>query len=180
MQLETAIRLRRSVRKYAERKVSRTTVRKLLDLARRAPSSLGGEPWHFLEIRDLALKRELGTIKNKHCPPAKRAFRADFLASVPVIVLVCVDRRRSHGRILENGLLATGHLLLAARAEGLGSVYMSAQTAERPRLRTDIKRLLRIPPGIEPISLIPLGYPAERPAPKRLRPLDTMVHRDYF
>lgn len=141
---------------------------------------MNGQPWHFVVVRDAAVKRALAEIKNRHCPPAKQAFPADFVARAPVVVVVCVDVKRSYDRGLENGVLAAGHLLLAARSHELGSVYMSARTPGRPRLRADVKKLLRIPTGVEPVSIVPLGYPARRPGPKRLRSLRAMIHDERF
>ena len=180
MDVERAIRLRRSIRHFAARDVSPSVVKRLLDLARRAPSSMNGQPWHFVVVRDPATKRAIADIKNRHCPPEKRAFPADFVARAPVVVVICVDVERSHDRELENGVLAAGHLLLAARALGVGSVYLSAHTAERPALRADIKELLDIPTAVEPISIVPLGYPARRPDAKELRDLGAMIHDERF
>lgn len=129
--------------------------------------------------RAIRLRRSIRH-KNRHCPPEKRAFPADFVARAPVVVVICVDVERSHDRELENGVLAAGHLLLAARALGVGSVYLSAHTAERPALRADIKELLDIPTAVEPVSIVPLGYPARRPDAKELRDLGAMIHDERF
>lgn len=180
MDLVRAVRLRRSARQYLARPLSSSLVRRLLDLARRAPSSMDGQPWHFVVVRDPVTKQALADVKNRHCPPEKKAFPSDFIARAPVVVVICVDVERSHDRVLENGVLAAGHLLLAARALGIGSVYMSAQTAGRPALRAEIDELLRIPTGVEPVSIVPLGYPARWPEPKALRDLRTMIHDERF
>jgi len=180
MELERAIRLRRSIRHFAARDVSPAVVKRLLDLARRAPSSMNAQPWHFVVVRDPATKQALADIKTRHCPPEKKAFPADFLAHAPVVVVICVDVERSHDRELENGVLAASQLLLAARALGLGSVYLSARTPGRPALRSDVKRLLDIPTSVEPVSIVPLGHPARRPAAKALRELRTMIHDERF
>src|SRR5258706_447313 len=47
-------------------------------------------------------------------------------------------------------------------------------------LRSDIKKLLRIPTGVEPVSIVPIGHPARRPAPKTLRDLRAMIHDERF
>jgi nitroreductase len=155
-------------------------LKRLLDLARRAPSSMNGQPWHFVVVRDLAIKQRLADIKNRYCPPEKKAFPADFVARAPVVVVICVEVGRSHDRVLENGVLAAGYLLLAARSAGLGSVYLSARTARRPALRAEIKKLLRIPTAVEPVAIVPLGFPAKRRDPKTLRDLRAMIHDERF
>ena len=178
--LNDVIVTRRSCRRYGPTPVSDTVIASLLDLARHAPSSMDGQPWHFLVIRDPASKARLVEIKNRYCPPAKQQYPADFLADAPAIVLVCVDLSLSFGRHLEDGVLAAFSLMLAATRHGLGTVYLSAISAEQPRLTTDIRELFAIPDTILPISLIPLGYPAEDAKLKALRPLQDMIHYDRF
>jgi nitroreductase len=180
MQLDETIRTRRSVRSYQARELPPPLVDEILDLARHAPSSMDGQPWCFVVLRDPETKRRLADLKNAYCPPQKRVYPADFLAEAPVIVAVCVHKSRSHGRELENGILATGFLLLAAHARGLAGVYLSAYQKEDPRLAEQIARLLRLGPDVQPVTVVPLGFPREAPPPKLLRPLETMIHHESF
>ena len=170
----------RAMRRLKPDRVPEDVVWKVLEAGTMAPSGGNTQPWHFVVVRDPATKRALADTKNRHCPPEKKAFPADFLAHAPVVVVICVDVERSHDRELENGVLAAGHLLLAARARGLGAVYLSAHTAGRPALRSDVKRLLAIPAAVDPVSIVPLGHPARRPAAKALRELRTMIHDERF
>src|SRR5258706_3262619 len=95
MELARAIRLRRSTREFLAREVPPSLVKRLLDLTRRAPSSMDGQPWHFVVVRDPAIKQALADIKNRHCPPEKKGFPSDFVARAPVVVVICVDVERS-------------------------------------------------------------------------------------
>jgi len=151
---------------------------KILDLARYAPSSMNGQPWHFFVIRRQKTKKELVRIKNRYCPPEKQEYQADFLLEAPVVVIVCVDKKKSYDRGIENAVLATSHILLAAADKGLSGVYMSAYKAGEPGICEDIRKAVRIPKNLDPITLIPLGYPGKRPEPKRLRPLRQMITHD--
>ncbi len=173
--LDEVIRSRRSIRRYRPEDIPDTLIRELLDLARYAPSSMNGQPWRFVPVRRADIKRALVRIKNAYCPAEKREFTADFLGTAPVIVVVCVETSRSWDRQTENGVLATAFLLLAARSRGLGSVYLSASRADEPRLAAEIRRLLRLPDDVQPVTIVPLGFPAETPAPKELRPLEAMI-----
>jgi nitroreductase len=98
----------------------------------------------------------------------------------PVIMVVCVEKNRSFGREVENGILAASIIMLAAHSRGLGSVYMSAYVAEEPKLSETIRNQLGIPEGFAPVSILPMGYPAETPQPKELRPLKEIMHIDQF
>jgi len=178
--LDEGLRGRRSIRRYAERDVSDALLREVLDLARHAPSSMDDQPCCFVAIRAGDSKRRIAAAKNAHSPPDKRAFPADFVSDAPVVVAVCVERARAHGRVRENGVLATAFLLLAAHARGLSGVYLSAYESENDTLAPQIAALLGLPDGIQPVTLVPLGFPAEEPGAKRLRPLDEIVHAEAY
>jgi nitroreductase len=107
-------------------------------------------------------------------------YQADFLKEAPVIIVVCVDRERSFDREIENAVLATANILLGASNRGLGSVYMSAYRKEDACLADDIRDLLKIPDHVDPITIIPLGYPDESPEPKRLVDLEEVMFYENF
>lgn len=175
MNVDDTIRSRRSIRRFDGREVSEDLVEELLDLVRHTPSSMNGQPWVFVIIRDLATKKKIAAAKNAHCPADKAHFSADFLIEAPVLVAICVDKARSHHRERENGILAAGTLMLAARSRGLGSVYLSAYQRTDPSLQNEIGEILDLPAEIEPVTLIPLGFPAETPGEKILRPLEELL-----
>lgn len=180
MEIDEAIRGRRSIRKYKCRAISDSILRDLLRLAAHAPSSMNGQPWHFIVIRTEKTKKQLAGIKNKYCPVEKQVYQADFLRKAPVIIVVCVDREKSYNREVENGVLATANLLLGAYSRGLGSVYLSAYRNGEPALSEEISRLLCLPPHIHPITVVPLGYPDETPEPKMIRPLEGVISHETF
>jgi len=39
-----------------------------------------------------------------------------------------------------------------------------------------VRRILDAPPGLRPVALLPVGYPAEEPPERPRRPLEDMVH----
>jgi nitroreductase len=178
--LDECIRGRRSVRRYLPREVSDALVSEILDLARHAPSSMDGQPCCFVVVRRGETKTRLAEMKDAHCPPEKRAYPAGFLAAAPVVVAVCVERDRAHGREQENAILATGFLLLSAHERGLSGVYLSAYQRDDPTLAREIARVLDLPPHIEAVTLVPLGYPAGDPPPKTMRSITTLVHQETF
>jgi nitroreductase len=181
LSLDEAVRTRRSIRRYAERAVPDEILDEVLDLARHAPSSMGLDPWCFVVVRDRGTLARLAATKDAHCMPEKReAYPAGFVADAPVVVAVCVDRDRSGRRPLENGVLAAAFLLLAAHARGLAGVYLTAYQPEDAGLAESIATELRLPPHVEPIALLPLGYPGEERPPRQRGPLAQHVHREAF
>ena len=180
MEIEQVIRRRRSIRKFQKRDIPNYIIQELLDLARYSPSSMNEQPWHFIIIKEDSVKKKLVEIKNKYCPEEKKMYRADFLQDAASIILVSVDKEKSHDREIENGILAASIILLGAHSRGLGSVYLSAYSADEPGISREIRELLEIPQNFEPITIIPLGYPDEIPKPKELRSLEEIIHYERF
>jgi nitroreductase len=180
MGLDETIKGRRSIRKFSERRVEDSVIEELLDLARHAPSSMNGQPWQFVVVRKDETKRRLVEIKNKYCPIEKQEYKADFLQNASAVIVVCVDQSQSYDREMENGILAAANILLAAHDRGLGSVYMSAYKRDEPAVSEAIRGILNIPDHVEPISILPIGYPDEIPEPKNLKPLQTSISYECF
>ena len=168
------------MRWFSSREVPEELVREILECALLAPSSMNGQPWSFVAVRRPETKRRVAAIKNRYCPPEKAEFRADFLEHAPVLIVTCVDRSKAHDRGIVTGVLATAHLLLAAADRGLGSVYLSAYRTDAPDLADDLRRLLGIPEGVDPVTIVPLGFPGEIPAPKEVRRVDEVLFRETF
>ena len=180
MELDKTIKGRRSIRRYRDADIPDSVIEELLDLARYAPSSMNGQPWYFIIVRNERTKKQLVQIKNKHCPPKKRRYRADFLQKAPVVVVVCVDRERSFNRGVENAVLAAANIMLGAYGMGVGTVYMSAYRHDDPSISEEIRQTLGIPKNVDPITIIPLGYPGETAEPKTMRSLDEVIFYETF
>lgn len=180
MDFQAIVKGRRSIRRFRHDPVPESEVAELIDLARHAPTSMNGQPWHFILVRSEAKKDRLAGIKNRYCPAEKKGYSADFMRHAAWIVVVCVDRARSHERAVENAVLATAILLLGAHERGWGSVFMTAYSPAEPALADEIRELLGLPEGIDPVTLVPLGLPNETPADKSLVPLERILHVESF
>lgn len=113
---------------------------------------------------------------------------ARTLADVPVLVVCCLDHARlgpiADGRgglrapaaAYASILPAVQNLLLAARALGLGTTLTTLHRAFETELRT----ALALPAAIEPVVVVPLGFPADRFGPTRRRPLAEVAFLDVW
>jgi nitroreductase len=180
MDFEEVIKSRRSIRKFSAADVSEELVKSLIEAALQAPSSMNGQPWCFIVVRDLETKKRLAEIKDKYCPPEKREFPAGFLLEAPVIVITCVERATSFDRGLESGVLATGHLLLAAANYGLTGVYLSAYKTGTPEVADDIRALIGLPADFDPVTIVPLGYPGGPAEPKNVKSAEEVIFHEVF
>ena len=62
---------------------------------------------------------------------------------------------------------AIAYLLLVLHQMGLGAVWMTGPM----QAKEDIERILKVPPGLDVIAFIPVGYPAESPLTKGRKPV---------
>jgi nitroreductase len=70
--------------------------------------------------------------------------------------------------------ITRGHLLLAARALGLGAVI----TIWHLLLEHEWKRELGIPKDVSTLAVIPVGWPRGRFGPVTRKPAAEVIHRD--
>lgn len=173
MEVFEAIKTRRSVRAFTSQDVSEETVEKLIDAARWAPSAGNIQPWEFIVVRNLEIKREL----------ARAALGQTFIEEAPVIIVVCANEQRSASGYgsrganlycLQDTAAAIQNLLLASHALGLGACWVGAFHEEEAR------RTLNIPYGVRPVAIIPIGHPAEKPHARPRRPISQIVHYERY
>lgn len=187
MSIKKAIKQRRSIRKFQQKKVPTKLVLEVLEAAGWAPSAHNSQPWRFIILQDINVKRSLAEKMaqawavdmekdGSTVDDSKRLERKERFASSPVLILACLTieglrkfpdaQRQSFERDLAVQSLGAGleNLLLAAEASGLGACWYCA-----PAFCKDVVReMLHIPREVEPSAFIILGYPAETPSsPKR-------------
>jgi nitroreductase len=146
---------RRSVRSYTKDPVSEVQVTDLLRAAMAAPSAGNQQPWQFVVVRDPTVLEVIAGA-NPYGGMAREA---------PLAVVICGDlgREQREGFWVQDCAAATQNLLLAAHAAGLGAVWCG--TYPREERMGPIKAVLGLPDDVIPFAVVPLGYPAERPAP---------------
>jgi len=162
-------RSRFSVRKYQPRAVEQDTIMKVLEAARLAPSACNFQPWHFIVIRNNLTKQKL-----------KRAYDRQWFLEAPVIIAVCVDRKKSwkrsdkkeYGEV--DAAIAMDHLILAATEMGLGTCWIGAFNDKEARTA------LNLPDNIDPVVLTPLGYPDEPSHEKKRAAINDIVCWEHY
>jgi nitroreductase len=173
MDVLEAIRRRRSIRAFKSDDVSPEIVEKLLDAASWAPSAGNIQPWEFIVVRKPEIKRAL----------AEAALDQTFIEEAPVVIVVCANKNRSsqgygiRGKTLyclQDTAASIQNILLTAYSLGLGTCWVGAFREEEAR------EILKIPQGIRPVAIIPVGYPAETPPPRNKRPISQTVHYETF
>jgi nitroreductase len=148
-----AIFFRRSIRKYTDQPLPDELVKELLKAAMAAPSAGNEQAWQFIVIRDRLL---LDAIPKFHPYSAMLKY-----ASVAILVCGDLSREKYKGYWVQDCSAATQNLLLAATAKGLGAVWTGVYPME-DRV-AGMQKLLGLPEHVIPLSLIPVGFPAEQP-----------------
>jgi nitroreductase len=165
MDVDDAIRTRRTHKAYKPGPVSRQVLDELFELARWAPNHHLTNPWRFRVLGPEALER----LKSAAGPEA-----ATKLDRAPTLV-VCSAQLSGDEIQDEEDLHATACaayiVLLAAHARGLAGYWRTPEV-----LRTDEGRAaVGLPESERFVSLIHLGHPVqERAAPER-EPADSVV-----
>ena len=152
MDLETAIRTRRTHKAYAPEPVDRATLDELFELARWAPNHHLTNPWRFRVLGPKALTR----LKEAAGPEA-----AGKLDRAPTLVAVsCAGNEEDR----DATAVAAYIVLLAAHARGLAGYWRTPAVLRTPEGRA----AAGIPDGERVLGLIHLGPPRQpREAPER-------------
>ena len=160
------IERRRSIRKYANRPVEKEKTDQLLEAALRAPSSMGSSPWDFVVVTRSDLMEGLSRAK---------AYGSAFLKGAPLGIVVCGDPNRSQVWV-EDCAIASIYIHLAASDLGLGSCWVQIRKRmhdEGTTAEAYISRLLQLPESLKVLSVVGIGYPAEK---KPAHPKDTLLY----
>ena len=150
MEVSEAIRRRRSVRKFKDKRVARDDLLDLVDYARLAPSGMNKQPLEFVIVDEPELEREFFTYTNwagavDWNPDAEERPRAYLVILINPEVKPATEDHDAG--------LAAANACLGAVEKGLGSCILGAID------RNSIKELLKVPDHLKVDLAIGFGYP---------------------
>jgi 5,6-dimethylbenzimidazole synthase len=200
--IRKVMRDRRDIRRFRPTPVPDDVLRRILEMAHLAPSVGFMQPWNFIVIAAAEVRRQVKAVFEEVnarelagiADPARRELYArltlEGILEAPLNLAVTCDTRRDAPFVLGRAptpqtdlfstCLAIQNLWLAARAEGVGVGWVSI--LDRPA----IEELLRLPPGVQLVAYLCVGYPVEfRSRPmleevgwKGRQPLGELVFQD--
>jgi 5,6-dimethylbenzimidazole synthase len=171
------MRSRRDVRQFRSDPVPVPVLQRILEMAHYAPSVGFMQPWNFVVITSLDLRRQIKQLfqdtnareQTRITDTARQNLYArlklEGILEAPLNLAVTCDRRRDAPFVLGRGpmpqtdlystCLAIQNLWLAARVEGVGVGWVSILDP------LAVGRLLELPEGVELVAYLCLGYPLE-------------------
>ena len=161
---------RRSIRKFKKEKFAIEELCLILNAGLLAPSGANQNPYIFVIIDDVQLKKE---IRNE-CELADKGFHDEapswlkewfskkqitsekpFLTDAPYLVVIAGNTTMPYW--LESTWISVAYILLAAEAEGLSTLTYT------PGQMSFLNLLLGLPEVYAPVVILPIGYPDEFP-----------------
>ncbi len=176
MELLTAIRERRSIRKYKSKPVPEEILAEVLDAARLAPSWANTQVWRFIIIKDQKIREQLQeTMRTTN--PCREAF-----LQAPLVICIVCQKGQSGCRqgepltakgdtwFMFDAGLAMEHLALAAWDQGLGTCHVGSFDAPKA------EAILGVPQGYTVVEMTPLGYFDAQPEARPRKPLQEILY----
>lgn len=164
METLTSIIQRASVREYQDRPIEKALIERLVDAGRRAPTARAIEPWEFVVVQNKETLRKLGELANS----------GSFITNAASCIIVFCSNTKYY---LEDGCAATENILLAAADAGLGACWVAG--AKKP-YADEVAKLLGAGENFKLVSLIPIGWPKEKPKQVKTRSLKEVLHWEKF
>jgi len=190
MDVKTAIRTRRSVRKYKSTPVPKELVLELLEAANLAPTATNRQPWEFVVVHRSYLDRLEQTLREafreRVASVGEEAMRRAIsdisvpedesgdklkglgtfyrtLGGAPVAIGVCLPREKdpwAYKNNISDSAAAIENLLLAAWDRGLGTCWMTGPLKGKADM---IASFLKVPEDRELVAIVSLGHPDHQP-----------------
>lgn len=165
MDVYECLRSRRTVRQFKPTPVPETTLTRILNAARWAPSSRNQQPWHLVVVRNRGTLVQIGQI----------AGTGSFIGDAPLAIAVVMENadqpQMDAGRVLQQ-------MEIMAWSEGLGTCFVTLTEDEREK----IVELLEIPGDMDLITVLPFGHRSDdfrgRGIPRK--PVSEVVHSETF
>lgn len=163
MEVFEGIRTLLAVRRYLDRPVPETVIRKILEAGRLTGSAMNVQPWHFIVVQEGETLRRLGAL----------ASSGPYIAQAPLAIVVAVDKSVY---AVSDASRAIQSMLLTAWSEGLGSNWVGFSNLKK------VNAVLGIPAALDVVAILPFGYPADKigRGKKNRKPLRAVAHRERY
>ena len=170
------VRLRRSVRDFSDKAVPIGIITNAIKAAASAPSGANKQPWYFVIVNDLLIKKEIRLAAEKEekafysyraskewlkdLEPFETGWPKPFLEIAPILIVVFKKiydveekQRKKNYYVNESVGIACGILLTALHNSGLATL------THTPAPMGFLEEILNRPKNEKAFLLIPVGFP---------------------
>lgn len=175
----------KSIRKYKDQDVKQDDLDKILEAAQLAPSSINGQQWSIIVVKDEAKKKQFAELTGGQ----------EWVANAPVFLVFVADYYRTAIALKKEGKefkniesieatmvsavdvgLAFSNAMNVAEQLGYGIVPIGAVRRDPEK----VIELLELPELVYPVVGMCIGVPDEDPMKKPRFPKDAMIHQETY
>lgn len=149
-------RHRYSCRHYDNRPVEQEKINLILEAGRIAPSAANCQPWHIIVITQKENLKKIHSV-----------YHRDWFMDAPCVLVICGNHSQSWKRKDRKDhcdidiAIAVDHMTLQAADLEIGTCWIC-------NFDKDLCiKILNLPSNIEPIAILPVGYPLDSTDPDR-------------
>ncbi len=168
------VKTRYSVREFKPTQIEIDKLEKVLEAGRLAPSAVNFQPWHFIVVNEEGMLQRLS-----------ECYHREWFKTAPCCIVVCGNHKEGWKRSSDgkdhtdiDAAIAIDHMTLQAAELGLGTCWVCNFD---PQKTID---LFGLPESLEPIALIPIGYPEDETyfdtKSKKRKPADEIISWNKF
>jgi nitroreductase len=164
--------------------VTEADIRKIVEAGQRAPSACNLQTYTIIWIKDTRKRHQVVDA----CGVPK--------LTAPVVLVICADLRRlaktldsldydhclkhGYGHALKllsivDAALAAENMTIAAEGYGLGSLFIGSALANQK-----LTKILKLPKGVLPLTLLCIGHPEEEPPTRPRLPLSFILQTNEY
>ena len=176
---------RRTVRDFSDKSIPIDAVKNAIRVAASAPSGANKQPWHFVIVNDLLIKKDIRLAAEKEekafyshraseewlkdLEPFETSWSKPFLEIAPSLIVVFKKvydvrkkQRKKNYYVNESVGIACGILLTALHNSGLATL------THTPSPMGFLEKILKRPKNEKAFLLIPVGFPSKEAEVPRL------------
>jgi nitroreductase len=148
MVMNGTIFIRRSIRKFLDKPIDKSSIERIISAGMHAPSAMNTRPWEFLVLTT----PEKRAVIARMSPYSKQAEEAPVI----ILTLVNTELEKEEGWYAQDMSACTQNILLQIVEEGFGGVWFGIYPIHQ-RIK-NLQRELNLPENLIPFSAIPFGF----------------------
>jgi nitroreductase len=178
MDLDQALKGRRSIRKYLDKSVPEELIRQVIEAGTFAPSAKNGQQWRFTVLTGKS-KQELTNLFRQELEKISLKIGKENMGSsfsscsimekAPVVIMVWNAGEKGWETEIHSVAAAIQNMLLKAYSLGLGSLWIGDIFYTPEALQRHLNKPWKL------TAAVALGWPAEKPESRPRKPINEVA-----